>query len=197
MLFSATLYYTESHAMFAPSVVPLAARRVIPTECIALQTFPPKVVKSCWRRVPIVRWRRGETTVPAHLGPQAGAVSPLSAALAGRSAARLFVAPVAYSGAADPARIHNGVGTIFIWSVKSGKKLKVLDEHASFVWSMAFVPDVRNRFYLASASADTRLKLWNVDATDRYDFGTCITTVEGHKDSVYCLATFPDGLLAR
>jgi len=65
-----------------------------------------------------------------------------------------------------------------LWRVKTGTKLKTLDGHASFVWSLAYVPGERGRFYLASASADTRLKLWNVDANDRYDFGTCIDTVE-------------------
>lgn len=65
-----------------------------------------------------------------------------------------------------------------LWRVKTGTKLKTLDGHTSFVWSLAYVPGERGRFYLASASADTRLKLWNVDANDRYDFGNCIDTVE-------------------
>lgn len=89
------------------------------------------------------------------------------------------------------------VGSIILWDVEAGQKAKVLEGHSSFVWSLAFVPGKRDRYYLASASADTKLKLWNVDIKDRYDFGTCISTVEGHKDSVYCLAVFPDGLLAR
>eukprot|EP00911_Craspedida_sp_UC1_P000490 UC1_evm1s371 len=86
--------------------------------------------------------------------------------------------------------------SVILWNAETGARLRTLAGHRSFVWTLAYVPAERGRSYLATGSADNLIRLWNVDANDRYSFGECIDTVEGHRDSVYCLAVFADGRLA-
>ncbi|MEG4796631.1 AAA-like domain-containing protein, partial [Microcoleus sp. LAD1_D1] len=64
------------------------------------------------------------------------------------------------------------------------KERNSLEEHRSFVYSVAFSPD---RKTLASASWDNTIKLWNLQSQKP------IATLTGHSDSVRSVAFSPDG----
>ncbi|MEG4353212.1 AAA-like domain-containing protein [Microcoleus sp. LAD1_D3] len=64
------------------------------------------------------------------------------------------------------------------------KERNSLEEHSSFVYSVAFSPDGKT---LASASWDNTIKLWNLQSQKP------IATLTGHSDSVRSVAFSPDG----
>lgn len=74
--------------------------------------------------------------------------------------------------------------TIKLWNYKTGKCLKTLLGHSSWVWSVAFSPDSQ---YLASASYDQTVKLWDVST------GKCIRTLQEHTASVVAVRFSPNG----
>ncbi len=73
---------------------------------------------------------------------------------------------------------------IKLWNYKTGKCLKTLQGHTSWVWSVAFSPDSQ---YLASTSYDQTVKLWDVRT------GKCLTTLQEHTASVVAVTFSPDG----
>lgn len=78
-------------------------------------------------------------------------------------------------------------GTLKLWEVKTGKKVRTFRGHKDLVMSVAFSPDGR---YALSASFDKTLKLWEV-AT-----GKEIRTLTGHAREVSSVAFSPDGRYA-
>ncbi|KAG0042243.1 hypothetical protein BGZ83_000735 [Gryganskiella cystojenkinii] len=60
---------------------------------------------------------------------------------------------------------------------------KVLDNHTDEVWFIAFSHDGR---YLASASADSRVIIWNMETFEP------VHTLQGHTNKVSCCAWSPD-----
>lgn len=61
----------------------------------------------------------------------------------------------------------------------------ILSGHSYYVWSVAFSPDGK---WLATASGDTLIKLWNVE-TGREE-----ATLTGHSHQVSCVTFSPDGV---
>ncbi|MBW4640571.1 MAG: NACHT domain-containing protein [Gloeocapsa sp. UFS-A4-WI-NPMV-4B04] len=74
--------------------------------------------------------------------------------------------------------------TIKLWNYKTGKCLKTLQGHTSWVWSVAFSPDSQ---YLASTSYDQTVKLWDVRT------GKCLITLQEHTASVVAVTFSPNG----
>jgi WD40 repeat protein len=89
------------------------------------------------------------------------------------------------SGSADDT-VHGGEGvaTIKLWDVSSGKNTATLTGHDARINSIAFSPDGKT---LASASNDKTIKLWDI-AT-----GKNTVTLKRHTGSVKSLAFSPDG----
>ncbi len=74
--------------------------------------------------------------------------------------------------------------TIKLWNCKTGRCLKTLQGHSSWVWSVAFHPQGH---LLASGSYDRTIKLWDLDA------GKCVQTLDGHTAPVVSIAFSPNG----
>jgi WD40 repeat protein len=74
--------------------------------------------------------------------------------------------------------------TVKLWDVASGRELRTLCGHSSFVLSVAFSPDGR---ILASGSWDGTVKLWDVAS------GRELRTLSGHSSFVLSVAFSPDG----
>ena len=76
-------------------------------------------------------------------------------------------------------------GEIIIWDVNSGEKLKTLEGHGEWVWSVSWSPDGK---YLASGSDDTTVIIWDAKS------GKTLKTFE--SDSFNCfrsVAWSPNG----
>lgn len=76
--------------------------------------------------------------------------------------------------------------TIKLWNYKTGKCLKTLSGHTSWIWSVTFSPDSQ---VLASASYDQTIKLWDVTT------GKCLRTLSEHTASVVAVSFSPNGQL--
>lgn len=74
--------------------------------------------------------------------------------------------------------------TIRIWSVHTGRKLKVLKGHTDNVLCIDFSPDGRK---LLSGSRDSQIKLWNITSAKE------IRTFKSHKSSVNSVKFSPKG----
>jgi WD40 repeat protein len=59
-----------------------------------------------------------------------------------------------------------------LWDVQTGRQLKMLQEHAGPVWSVAFHPDGRT---LASGSEDETIKFWDIQT------GQCLKTLRADR----------------
>jgi small GTP-binding protein len=75
-------------------------------------------------------------------------------------------------------------GTVRLWAIPSGRRLRALDGHAEKVASVAFHP---GGGILASASFDSTIRLWDV-AT-----GGTVSIIEGHTNAVLALSFSADG----
>jgi len=74
--------------------------------------------------------------------------------------------------------------TIKLWNYRTGKCLRTLPGHTSWIWSVAFSPDSQ---YLASTSYDQTVKLWDVRT------GKCLRTLQEHTASVVAVSFSPNG----
>ncbi|XP_024165370.1 WD40 repeat-containing protein HOS15 isoform X1 [Rosa chinensis] len=83
--------------------------------------------------------------------------------------------------------------TAKIWSMKQDKCLHDLKEHVKEIYTIRWSPtgpgshNPNQQLVLASASFDSRIKLWDVE------LGTLIYSLYGHRDPVYSVAFSPNG----
>ena len=73
---------------------------------------------------------------------------------------------------------------VILWSVSSGRPLRILEGHSEGVWSVAFAPHAA---ILASGGGDQTIRLWSADT------GELLATLTGHGSTVHQLAFSPDG----
>ncbi|TRV43164.1 MAG: WD40 repeat domain-containing protein [Microcystis panniformis Mp_MB_F_20051200_S6D] len=74
--------------------------------------------------------------------------------------------------------------TIKLWNVETGKEIRTLKGHDSYVWSVNFSPDGKT---LVSGSGDNTIKLWNLET------GKEIRTLKGHNSRVRSVNFSPNG----
>jgi WD40 repeat protein/serine/threonine protein kinase len=84
---------------------------------------------------------------------------------------------------AGPVETNYAVQT---WDAQTGAARKKLKGHLGLVWRVAFSPDNR---YLASASWDSTVKVWDLTALDPAE----PVTLRGHTGFVFSVAFSPDG----
>ncbi|WOO78624.1 Transcriptional repressor rco-1 [Vanrija pseudolonga] len=92
-----------------------------------------------------------------------------------------------------------------VWNVQTGQQVERLKGHKDSVYSVAFSPDGK---CLVSGSLDRTLRVWDLtqtkraldgngpsskDAAEKGGFGSCASTLNGHKDYVLSVAISPDG----
>jgi WD40 repeat protein/DNA-binding SARP family transcriptional activator len=73
---------------------------------------------------------------------------------------------------------------VLLWNLLEGTRMRALDAHAGWVWSVAFSPDGST---LATASADRTVRLWDAAS------GQLRRTLFGHTSWVSAVAYTPDG----
>ena len=73
-----------------------------------------------------------------------------------------------------------------LWDIKTGKCNLILAGHDNLISSVAFAPQHISDYFLASASDDNTIVLWNHQ-------GKCSKTLQGHDDWVYSVDFSPDG----
>jgi WD40 repeat protein len=73
---------------------------------------------------------------------------------------------------------------VILWSVSSGRPLRILEGHSEGVWCVAFAPHAA---ILASGGGDQTIRLWSTDT------GELLETLTGHGSTVHQLAFSPDG----
>ncbi len=73
---------------------------------------------------------------------------------------------------------------VILWSVSSGRPLRILEGHSEGVWCVAFAPHAA---ILASGGGDQTVRLWSAET------GELLATLTGHGSTVHQLAFSPDG----
>ena len=73
---------------------------------------------------------------------------------------------------------------VIVWSVSSGRALRILQGHSEGAWCVAFAPQGT---VLASGGGDQTVRLWSADT------GELLMTLTGHGSTVYQVAFSPDG----
>ncbi|EGD83549.1 hypothetical protein PTSG_12135 [Salpingoeca rosetta] len=95
---------------------------------------------------------------------------------------------------------------VVIWSIPSQSLLCRFQAHCAYIWAMTWLfPGPKgaglltqhkvDSGVLVTASADRTIKLWRVEPKARFDKATCVSTLEGHRDSVYGVAALSSGQL--
>ena len=72
---------------------------------------------------------------------------------------------------------------IYLWDAATGNEIEKLEGHRSW-GSLVFLPDGKK---LASASADQKIRIWDVTSQK------CLDVLQGHRLEVWRLALLPDG----
>jgi len=79
--------------------------------------------------------------------------------------------------------------TAKIWRANDLGLLSTLTGHRRGIWCLKFFRDISSQqILLATASADSNVKLWNKTSSNNY---TCIHTLEGHLSSVLSVTSLP------
>jgi WD40 repeat protein len=78
----------------------------------------------------------------------------------------------------------DGVGTVRLWDVASGKEIRQFKGHTGSVLSIAFSPDGKE---VLTGGSDTTARLWDVAS------GKEIRQFKGHRGSVTSMAFSPNG----
>ena len=76
--------------------------------------------------------------------------------------------------------------SIKLWNVTDGKEIKELNEHKGSIYAISVSQDGK---FIASASADQTIKVWDVDGNKSQS----IKTLKGHKSEVRDVSFSPDG----
>ena len=79
--------------------------------------------------------------------------------------------------------ISTGYGELNLWDMDSLNFRQKFTEHSSFVWGVAVSPDT-NQMYVASASEDSTVKIWNFQA---------LQTLSLNSGWAFCVSFSPDG----
>ncbi len=75
-------------------------------------------------------------------------------------------------------------GTIGIWEIQSGRKLRTIEAHSDIVHRLQYSSDGKQ---LVSASADKTIRVWNATTGER------VQSIDAHEDYILGLAVSLDG----
>jgi WD40 repeat protein len=78
-------------------------------------------------------------------------------------------------------------GTLNVWDLVSGRRLRILDDDQGFAMAVAMTPDGRR---LVSGSGDNMIRVWDVST------GACLRRMKGHEDRPTTIAISASGELA-
>ncbi|VVC45263.1 Katanin p80 subunit, C-terminal,WD40-repeat-containing domain,Katanin p80 subunit B1,WD40/YVTN repeat- [Cinara cedri] len=78
-------------------------------------------------------------------------------------------------------------GSLKVWDLTKGKKVKTFSGHKSAVTKVDFFPFASSSYFV-TGSKDTNVKLWD------YRYSHCIGMYKGHEASISSLKYSPDGL---
>lgn len=79
-------------------------------------------------------------------------------------------------------------GMLKIWNLLKKCSVQILESHTDEINCIENVPLYTNNNIICSGSDDSTLNIWNCQTGDR----DLMQTLNGHKSSIFCCATFPD-----